>query len=47
MAALSHGDGANLDLVVYPGVHHAFDVGWFQPGRGRSVEDVAHFTQLT
>jgi dienelactone hydrolase len=33
MAALPHGDGASLDLVVYPGVHHAFDVDWFQPGR--------------
>lgn len=33
MAALPHDDGATLDLVVYPGVHHAFDVDWFQPGR--------------
>ena len=33
MAAFPHGDGADLDLVVYPGVHHAFDVDWFQTGR--------------
>jgi dienelactone hydrolase len=33
MAALPHGGGANLNLMVYPGVHHAFDVDWFQPGR--------------
>ena len=33
MTAQPHHDGARLDLVVYPGVHHAFDVDWFQPGR--------------
>jgi dienelactone hydrolase len=26
-------DGAPIALTVYPGAHHAFDVGWLQPGR--------------
>ena len=33
MATQPQHDGARLDLVVYPGVYHAFDVDWFQPGR--------------
>jgi dienelactone hydrolase len=33
MVAQPRGDGARLDLVVYPGVYPAFDVDWFQPGR--------------
>jgi dienelactone hydrolase len=33
MATQPHHDGARLDLVVYPGVYHAFDVDWFQPAR--------------
>jgi dienelactone hydrolase len=33
MASLPHPDGAEIELVVYPGAYHAFDVDWFQPGR--------------
>ena len=33
MATQPYYDGARLDLVVDPGVYHAFDVDWFQPGR--------------
>ena len=33
MSILPHPDSAAIELVVYPGVHHAFDVDWFQPGR--------------
>jgi dienelactone hydrolase len=33
MATRPHRDGARLDLVVHPGVYHAFDVDWFQRGR--------------
>jgi dienelactone hydrolase len=33
MTAQPHPDGATLDLVVYPGAYHAFDVDWFQQGR--------------
>jgi dienelactone hydrolase len=33
MATQPHHDGARLDLVVYRGVYHAFDVDRFQPGR--------------
>jgi dienelactone hydrolase len=33
MATRPHRDGARLDLAVYPGVYHAFDVDWFQRGR--------------
>ena len=27
-------DSASIDLTVYPGVHHAFDVAQLKPGRG-------------
>ena len=27
-------DSASIDLTVYPGVHHAFDVAQLRPGRG-------------
>ena len=33
MATQPHYDGARLNLVIYPGVYHAFDVDRFQPGR--------------
>jgi dienelactone hydrolase len=33
MSALPHPNGAEIELVIYPGVFHAFDVDWFQPGR--------------
>jgi dienelactone hydrolase len=32
MTALPHREGAQLDLTVYPGAYHAFDVREFQPG---------------
>jgi dienelactone hydrolase len=32
MTALPHREGARLDLTVYPGAYHAFDVREFQPG---------------
>jgi dienelactone hydrolase len=34
-------DSASIDLTVYPGVHHAFDVAQLKPGRsshGRWLE---------
>jgi dienelactone hydrolase len=33
MVRTPHADGAEIDLVVYPGAYHAFDVDWFQPGK--------------
>jgi dienelactone hydrolase len=32
MAVLPHSEGARLDLTVYLGAYHAFDVREFQPG---------------
>jgi dienelactone hydrolase len=31
---LAQPDSASIDLTVYPGVHHAFDVAQLKPGRG-------------
>jgi dienelactone hydrolase len=33
MSNLPHPDGAEIELVTYPGTYHAFDVDWFKPGR--------------
>jgi dienelactone hydrolase len=33
MAANPRPDSAPISLIIYPGVHHAFDVAWLQPGR--------------
>ena len=30
---LARPDSASIDLTVYPGVHHAFDVAQLKPGR--------------
>jgi len=38
---LARPDSASIDLTVYPGVHHAFDVAQLKPGRssdGRWLE---------
>jgi len=38
---LAQPDSASIDLTVYPGVHHAFDVAQLKPGRssdGRWLE---------
>ena len=32
MAARARRDGAPVTLIVYPGVHHNFDVGLLTPG---------------
>jgi dienelactone hydrolase len=32
MVAQSHDDGARLDLIVYPGAHHAFNFSHLKPG---------------
>ena len=41
MRNLARPDSASIDLTVYPGVHHAFDVAQLKPGRssaGRWME---------